>query len=402
MTLVAASCLVGCGGGGSSITTTSTSTNPIASSGANVQPVVVDAGPSQLGNNPAVDTLYTSVTICEPGSTTNCQTIDHVQVDTGSSGLRILSSVLTLTLPQRADGNNNAYLECTQFIDGYSWGPLKTADVRVSGESAAGLAVQIIGDNAYTVPTECSRQGGTAQNTVQTFGANGILGVGPFIQDCGTSCADSADAGIYYSCPSSSTCGAVAMPTAQQVSNPVAFFATDNNGVIVELPPVAAAGAATVSGSLVFGIDTQSNNALSTATVLTIDSTMGNLTTQYKGASLTNSFIDSGSNGLFFPDNSIALCSGALSADQFFCPTSTLSLSGTIEGLSGASSPVSFNIANANGLLTAGTTAADDLGAQNSDTSSFDWGLPFFFGRNVYTAIEQHNTSGGEGPYFAF
>jgi hypothetical protein len=51
------------------------------------------------------DLVFTTVTICAPGSTTNCQTIDHVQVDTGSVGLRIISSVLAsgLALPQQQD-----------------------------------------------------------------------------------------------------------------------------------------------------------------------------------------------------------------------------------------------------------------------------------------------------------
>ena len=67
----------------------------------NVADIVVDAGPS----NDSVNTLFTSVTVCVPGSTTNCQTIDHIQIDTASFGLRILAPVLTLNLPvQLASG----------------------------------------------------------------------------------------------------------------------------------------------------------------------------------------------------------------------------------------------------------------------------------------------------------
>jgi hypothetical protein len=40
------------------------------------------------------------------------------------------------------------------------------------------------------------------------------------------------------------------------------------------------------------------------------------------------------------------------------------------------------------------------LAGPNSGT--FDWGLPFFFGRNVFTAIESQNTPGGVGPYWAY
>jgi hypothetical protein len=33
---------------------------------------------------------------------------------------------------------------------------------------------------------------------------------------------------------------------------------------------------------------------------------------------------------------------------------------------------------------------------------SFAFGLPFFYGRNVYTAIEGRNAGGTVGPFFAF
>jgi len=32
----------------------------------------------------------------------------------------------------------------------------------------------------------------------------------------------------------------------------------------------------------------------------------------------------------------------------------------------------------------------------------FDLGMPYFFGRNVFTAIENQPTPAGNGPYFAF
>ena len=87
-------CAVACGGhslGGSSPPSgTVTPAN-------NVVDVSVSAGPAEL-SAPAVNTLYTTVTVCVPGTTT-CQTIDNIQVDTGSYGLRILAPVLTLSLP---------------------------------------------------------------------------------------------------------------------------------------------------------------------------------------------------------------------------------------------------------------------------------------------------------------
>jgi hypothetical protein len=37
----------------------------------------------------------------------------------------------------------------------------------------------------------------------------------------------------------------------------------------------------------------------------------------------------------------------------------------------------------------------------SSSQSGFDWGLSFFFGRSVYTAIEGRSTSRATGPFFA-
>jgi hypothetical protein len=142
--------------------------------------VTVSGGPS----GDAINTLYTTVTICVPGTTT-CQTIDNIQVDTGSYGLRVLASVLTLSLPVASATDGNSLVECTQFVDGYSWGPVATADLEVAGEKASSLPVQVIGSSSFTnVPTDCSSTG-TAEDTVASFGANGILGIGVFEQDCG-------------------------------------------------------------------------------------------------------------------------------------------------------------------------------------------------------------------------
>jgi hypothetical protein len=89
--LLAGLALVSCGGssGSGSGTTTTTPRKPRMNWRS-----PSDGGPS----GDAINTLYTTVTICVPGTTT-CQTIDNIQVDTGSYGLRVLASVLTLSLP---------------------------------------------------------------------------------------------------------------------------------------------------------------------------------------------------------------------------------------------------------------------------------------------------------------
>ena len=77
----------------------------------------------------------------------------------------------------------------------------------------------------------------------------------------------------------------------------------------------------------------------------------------------------------------------------------------TLTGVNNVSTTVDFSIANAQTLATNNPTytAFSTLGGTySSSTTTFDWGLPFYFGRRVATAIENHSTSVGTGPYVAF
>jgi hypothetical protein len=395
--------LAACGGGGSGSSGTSSPPPPPLQ---NTLTVTVNGGPSGLGNQLAVDIPYVTVTVCLPG-TTQCQTIDHIQVDTGSSGFRVISSLLpsTFTLPAQTSGGLPVQ-ECLPFADGFVWGPVVTADLKIGNETAASVPIQIMGGSAFAVPSDCKSNlmGGMEEDTVAQFGANGILGVSSFIQDCGQACVQAVLPGSYYTC-TSTACTGIKQPAAMQITNPVALFASDNNGVLLQLPSIGSAGAATATGTLIFGIDTQSNNGISNgATVLMADA-YDSITTTYNGQAYDQSYIDSGSNGYFFNDSTIALCPSSGAAPGFFCPTSTLSLSATNQGTTGPSSTVSFQIGNADTLLegTAPISALNNIGAPASGTpNTFDWGLPFFFGRKVYFAIEGRTTSRGMGPFYAY
>jgi hypothetical protein len=402
--LLAGLVAVSCGGGGNTITGGGSGGGsgggPVPAA-ANVVSVVVGPGPTNTG----INTLYTTVTVCVPGSTTACQTIDNIQVDTGSYGLRLLAPVLTLSLVPISASSGTSLLECTGFVDGFSWGPIALVDVQISGESAGSVPVQLIGDSRFpAVPSDCSGIG-PPENTVAQFGANGILGVGFLPMDCGTLCAGAAVPTSYYACTAAGVCNATAVPVTSQVANPVTRFATDNNGTIISLSSAAAGGAASVAGSLIFGIDTQSNNQSSgTQTVLTVDANesdpnFGNFTTVFNGQTLAASFIDSGSNGYFFTDSSLPACPGSNS--EFYCPSSTQTFSATLQGLSGSSTSVNFTVGNLNNL-TGGIAAYPSLAGTTPISNSFDWGLPFFFGRKVTTAISGYTTSAGTGPYVAF
>ena len=178
------------------------------------------------------------------------------------------------------------------------------------------------------------------------------------------------------------------------------LFATDNNGVILELPAVAAAGATTTTGSLVFGIGTRTNNGLGSATVLSEDPNTAFISATYKTKVYADSYLDSGSNGNFFTD-SIPLC--ASPNQVFYCPTAPTMVSETamLTGANSVTLSAAFTVTNLANYPN-GAFALPGLGGPNGDTMGFDLGLPFFYGHNVFTAVENANTPGGVGPYFAY
>jgi len=390
--LAFAGTIAGCGGSSHSNTI-----NPVSTSGTNVQPIAVNGGPT----NEYANGVFTSVTVCVP-STSNCQTIPGILVDTGSYGLRLLSSAgggaLTLSLPQQ-NAAGNPVGECAPFVSGYTWGPVQSADIKMAGEVASNVPVQVIDPTFAAVPSNCSSGGVPENDTLATLGSNGILGVGPFAQDCGGSCdqTGAANPGLYYQCASTS-CSVIAEPLAQQVQNPVALFTADNNGVIIELPNLSGP-AASLSGSMVFGIGTESNNALGTATVFPLDAN-GEFSTTFKGQSYP-AFVDSGSNAFFFLDETLTGLTVCPSDNSgFYCPGSPANLSATTSSGS-ATANVTFTIANADTLFAnQAAFVFNSLGGPNPGT--FDWGLPFFFGRNVFNAIDGKTTPAGPGPFWAY
>ena len=363
---------------------------------ANVVRVTVDSGVSNVPNMP-----FVSITICAPG-TNACQTIDHVLVDTGSWGVRVFASQLpaSMNLPQQTDASGNLIAECMQFFDGYTWGSVKLADLQIAGEKAASLPIQVIDPNYAALPADCASFG-APRNTPSALQANGILGIGVFKHDCGANCVQQALPGTYYGCKDTA-CTAIALAEALQVANPVPYFATDNNGSMLSLPAVSG-GAKSVTGQLVFGIGTQTNNALGGAQVIGVSASNGTFTTVHNGTTYSHSILDSGSTGLFFQTSAIPACPDPNSA--YYCPASTQQLSALIEGVNGVTSAVSFSVGNAASIAQSysGDAALPLLAGPAFVTSMiFDWGLPFFYGRNVYAAIEQHATPGGSGPYVAY
>ena len=366
---------------------------------ANVMAITVNGSlctASSYLNKPCV-----SVTVCNPDQTV-CQTVNDILLDTGSYGLRIFQQAIpTLTLPQVASGPGSL-TGCVQFADGSSlWGPIKRAAVKLGNEPAVQIPIQVIDASFGTLPLPCA----DADPSPVSSGFTGILGVGVLAEDCGPGCVFSSANGIYYRC-SGADCIGTTVALADQVQNPVAHLPLDNNGLLVQLPSVptlaqsSPPGATSIDGSLILGIGTRANNTPASPIVFPTDQN-GDIRTVFNGLN-TVGFFDTGSNGLFFPNVDPAVLPVCAPPNtDWYCPPVTRSLLATNVGALGTpSSNVSFNVSNFLTLVSSPNNVFSDIGGPSN--FGFDWGLPFFMGRNVLFGIEGKATSLGTGPYVAY
>ena len=171
--------------------------------------------------------------VCEPGSTTNCTTVPNVLVDTGSTGLRLLSGAVSgLSLPSITDRAAMTFRSASSLSAWHTSGgrlrrrtfiwpgkPLPRSRFTLSAISAV--------CRAYELP-QPGTSGAVDLNTVQALGANGILGVGNLLRIAARLAPPLLTVpAVYFSCPSGA-CQITAVPTATtkgQFRNPVALFA---------------------------------------------------------------------------------------------------------------------------------------------------------------------------------
>jgi hypothetical protein len=207
---------------------------------------------------------------------------------------------------------------------------------------------------------------------------------------------------------------------AQQVANPIPGFATDNNGYIIAINAVTATAGSSmaVTGTMTFGIGTQSNNALGSATKYNADpeSEPGVVQTTWNGTAYTSVF-DTGSSAYYFANTSnpaIALC--AAPYNQLYCPGganavanspgTTLSLNATLQDYSSDASPtqsLAFSVTNPLTNYTGSTIASDNIGG-TVVFNYFIWGMPYFYGHKTYFGIADITPSTlavVTGPYYA-
>ena len=390
--------LAGCGGGGGGAATGADA------SLSNTVAVTVTGGLQ----NQSANLLVTSVTICVPGLSA-CKTVDNVQVDTGSTGLRLASSVLAgLELP-RADGGAavTSIFECAAFTSGYLWGGMAKADVKLGQEIATNVSIQLIQDNAgQAAPSGCQSLGPDL-GVPGRLAVNGVLGVGSSPQDCGAYCTSVVANGRYFQCSNTSGCIATTVPLTSQVANPVASFARNNNGLVIELPGTPAGGARQVIGQMVFGINTQPNNTLAPdATLIPLAKTgphAGRFSASRNGIAYPDSIIDSGASANFFHDPSLPICAGSAAMANLYCPGDGTSVAVQARDIAlPGGAVVSIPVANAAYLFAQPAAAFGNLAGPGAGTlsTSIHLGLPFFMGRRVFTGLD--SSANPNGPFIAY
>ena len=178
--------------------------------------------------------------------------------------------------------------ECTMFGDGYSWGSMRTADLQISSEKAAGLPMQVIGDpNFANVPSDCSSTGGRQRTQCRSVRRQWHPRRRPVC------------AGLRHRVRKRQHHAAVLLqlpdrrrhmhrhgqvPLNQQATNPVsALHDRQQRRDRRDALPSGCRRPDGDTGALVFGIGTQSNNMSGQATVLTTDTQVGYITIRLQG-----------------------------------------------------------------------------------------------------------------------
>ena len=417
--------------------------------GKNVMKLTVNGSTCSVGsyiNKPCVE-----VTVCDSLTGLKCETISDILLDTGSFGLRVFKSAFTQLepydsskvakdfefIPKSNSGVNGKLVQCATFGDGTAeWGPVMKARVIMGGEDAVHIPIQVIDRDFANYTDVCVNTGDQSppDQDAASAGFNGILGLGLFAEDCGEVC-QVFNTSLYFNCdpsdtslpPQASPCKPTnALVSTEQLKNPIAALGVDNNGLIVQLPIVPQGGAASVEGNVILGIDTRTASSVGYAdnsassgliTFTAAEESPGDnfayFKTIYRGTNYPTSFLDTGSNGLYFdaPSSLVIKDCTALSAPWFFCPDSEISLQAQTLSADGLiSSIVNFKIIGLQNLFEpnrvfynfGGDAGTGDNNPNPDPTISFDWGLPFFLGRNVYNGINGKTSTLGTGPYWAY
>lgn len=374
----------GGGGGGSSAGPTDGGGNAAAVVVPNTLSMTVergfDTGASWYPNQP-----FVSLEICKP-DLTGCVTLPKVLVDTGSFGLRIFESALNGVTPTPISHQGGELRQCAGFGSGYALGRVVKVGLKMAGASARDLPIQVIETSASAAPNDCASTGSAQFTAKEQVGGNAILGIGPLATDSG--------AGLrvrYYVRNGNQNTLVSQVPSDLAVANPIGRLDQHANGAVLDFPAAEANGNATLSGSLILGLNTAANNATTGVNFLRVNdsarlwATVGG--TRYPG------LIDSGSNYYHFPYRILAPCANTI----FFCPPVaqrvpiTLQDTGQTMSLAREFTIDDYNRYGAN-------AAQPGLAGYESGATEMILGLPFFYGRKIYVSIQGKGTASVPAP----
>ncbi|MDQ5922225.1 MAG: hypothetical protein QG673_2284 [Pseudomonadota bacterium] len=317
------------------------------------------------------------------------QVIDHVLLDTGSSGFKVLKSQLnsSLTFSSILQGNNpeSPISSCVTYGSGYMFGSNNLAGLQIGGQRADNVPIQIINDGSQSsVPDNCSSNGRFA-NLLQTSGARGILGVNPMTFE-----SNSTLQNLIYVQTSSGFVNIVESSVQTLNVNPLSLLMQNNNGLIISYPKVSKNSTISIYGTMVMGLNTTSNNVIPS----TIQSVRGNPNTNLgyfdvnENGWPVSGIFDSGTDTLALGGYNIPVCN-----DSSFCPSSPVTFSTIVSNYDGGeSSYIMQTVSSVQGL--GGYAVLPYWGTRLLPSSGLAvYGLPFFYGRNVYLGFYDSGTS---------
>jgi hypothetical protein len=387
--------LSGCNGGGSENVLRTDYVAPLTPP-ANISYMSVNVSANNTGVCSWYNMPCVSVQICDTSNPTICATVDNVLLDTGSYGLRVFASALPQAFVQQnlhqiLNSSNQPIAEIVNYGDGdCNWGPVVSGLIKMDAtDITSSIPLQLVDSSYLNNPFGCS-------TNPQEFGSNGILGVGPYPDDSST--------GQYYIYNGQSGSLPYSPIESQVVKNPVAYLSnlTSRKGITIALPQIGNYGGYNAVGYMTFGVNSAIVNShiypISPQGILPI--TMP--TSVNELANIQYGFLDTGSNGLFFITPTLAsyVCNG------WYCPPETLNFNATNLDVGNVPVPTEFSIINAYTLFnTTNNNAASNLGGRIDDpefTPFIDYGLPFFFGKQVQICFDGSTCNGRAGPYWSF
>ncbi len=367
----------------------------------NVIPVTV--GRSLV--SPSVNVPLVTIKVCVPG-TQICQSIDHVLLDTGSTGLSIFSNTTggeintTMTpLPHLQDVLGRNIYDCFAYGDGFvDAGGMYQADVYIGNHKAPIQTIGVFGDSETYFSTLCQRNpvvntqpsgDYVIQSPSGTIGRgiNGILGIAPYKLSLINETTAQA-------CDSLFSCVAYQYTSVNAPSNILSRLTTDNNGFTLSLPSLTIPAdseynSPPFTGNIILGINTKSNNIITSTPIYL--SSEGYIFC-YSGSWKANILFDTGGVAYFIGNSLINLLTPygySIVYGDFIALPDNESLHITLPSYDAHNTKINLEITISDTAtmkkIWAGSVIPDLVFTNNIPqlSNTFDFGIPFFFGKNV-------------------